>query len=214
MASDVTVSNLCKDALDKIGGGDAKFTIESINDGSATANLCLRKYPQVFKEVLCRAWWNEATKFADLGGELSGVEKAGWEYAFNLPSDYLGKCKQINQDYYYSTKIIIEYDKMIMQGKLFTNNYSNTDGDSAFIKYIFNLTDVSKFSPLLYAAVATKLAAELSPSILVDKGNVRRYFLLQEYESIVLPLAEGENAEEKGDNEDDGTYTALNVRTP
>ena len=211
----VTVTAICNYALAKIGGGKNVARITSIYDGSETANHCLVIWPQIRKEVICRAWWPEATQYADLGAELSGITQAGWKYAFNLPSDYLGRCQQINEIYHNSTKqeYLPRYDFEIIQRYLFTNVYSNEDGDSAYIRYIFNLQDTSKFSPLLYESCAVKFAAELAPVFLADDGSKRRYFLMQEYEDLVLPLAQGASAMEHGDDEDRGEYTAITART-
>lgn len=300
--SAATETILCNYAIAKIGGGlDAGFKITSISGSGDTEVLCETLYDPTRKEVLCRADWAEATKYADLGDDLkdtqidissiavgadpfpvtvttdsvhglttgdtiylldiagtggieilnglkktitvvdttsftldstagtanwshtadTGVmsdapESGNWEYVFAMPSDYLGRAKQIDESYHRSTKARynFEYDKKIVQGFLFTNLYSNADGDSAYIKYIYDLEDPSEFSPLLYEAVAVKLAAELCPCILADKGSMRRYYLLQEYERLTLPLAEGANAEQSGDNEDEGEFTALTCRVP
>ena len=212
-----TATSLCNYALSKIGGGGIgsnDFRIDSIYDGGQTANHCLRIHPPVRKEVLCRAWWSEATKYADLGAELSNIDKADWEYAFNLPSDYLGRCQQIPESYHRSTKSkhIIQYDHEVVRGMLFTNIYSNTDGDSAYIRYIYNLTETGELSPLLYEAIAVKLAAELSGALLADGGK-RRYDLITEYEELVLDVAQGENNMQHGDDECLGEYTAITCRT-
>lgn len=214
--SAATETTLCNYALAKMGGGlEESFKIDSISGDSDTEVLCELLYDQVRKEVLCRAWWSEAAKYAELGDELDDIDKADWEYAFNLPDDYLGRCKQINESYHRSTKskYQVEYDKEIAGGMLFTNHYSNSDEDTAYIKYIYDLEDPSEFGPLLYEAVAIKLAAELCPAMLSDKGETKRR-LLEEYEGLVLPLAEGMNAEQQGDDEDKGEFTALTCRTP
>lgn len=216
-----TNTDLCNYALSKVGGGGdlGSFKItnydDAVADKSDDAILCRLLLPPVRKEVLCRARWLEATKYAELTADITSIEKADWEYAFTLPTDYLGRCQQINEDYHRSTKprYIVQYDKEIVQGILFTNEYSNSDDDAAYIKYIFDLTDVSKFSPLLYNAIATKLASALAAVKLADKG-VRRLQLEQEFEQLVLPLAEGENAEQNGDDEDLGTYSAIDARIP
>ena len=213
----VTATSLCQYALSKIGGGKdvPAFSLTSIYDGTPTAAMCLVLYDVIRKEVLCRVKPNEATKFADLGAELSGVEKANWDYAFNLPTDYLCAAKQVNEDYHSSThdRYYIEYDKQIIGRILLTNNYTNSDEDSAFIVYIYNLTDVSRFNPPLYEAMATKLAAELSAGLLAD-GGARRLQLIKEYEALALPLAQGHSAEETSDATDRGEYTALTCRIP
>jgi len=211
-----TWTDFCNYAISKVGGGkDDNFFIPNVTDTSnSTAVLCARLYPRVRQEVLCRAWFAEATKYADLGAELSGVAQAGWEYAFNLPTDYLGKCQQINESYHSSTKAEYthRYDVEVASGRMFTNSYSNADGDSAYIRYVWKLTDPTKLAPLTYEAMAVKMAAELSPALLSDQGGKRRYFLVQEFEEIVLPLAEGLSREQSGDDSENGNYSAITDR--
>jgi len=211
-------TDICNYGLAKLGGGGesaASFQISSIFDSSnRTSILCLQLYGQIRKEVLCAADWPEATKYAELGAELSGIEKGDWEYAFRLPTDYLGRARLINESYHRSTKpqYISEYDKEIVQDMLFCNEYTNADDDTAYIKYIFNLQNVSKFSDLLVEAIATKLAAELSGPLLADYGK-RRAELLQEYYNIVLPNAIGQQKMAHGDDTDLGEYPAETCRT-
>ena len=176
------------------------------------ATAMLEMWPQLRREVLCRAWWTSATKYADLGVAVD-VERAGWTYAFNLPSDYLGRAEQLWESYHSTTehRYTVQIDKEIVQGRLFTNVLTNSDGDSAFIKYVFDLQNVSKFDPLLYNAIATKWAAEMANLLRAD-GGVRRRELLQEYEVLALDVAIGEDTVQNGKWEDGGDYSALEIR--
>lgn len=211
-----TWTDFCNYALSKVGAGsNDNFRILNVTDTSNdNAILCAGLYPVVRKEVLCRSWFPEATKYADLGAERSGIAKADWEYAFKLPSDYLGKAQQIDESFHRSTKAryTSQYDKEIVSGLLFTNSYSNVDQDSAYIRYVWNLTDPTKLTPSTYETMAVKMAAELSPALLNDEGGTRRYFLIREYEELVLPLAEGLGREQSGDDEERGGYSAISNR--
>lgn len=216
--NDDTLTNLFNYALSMVGGvgtGENSFRIRTISDGTDLANMLLMLWPQARKEVLARADWPEALKYADLGAELSDVDKADWEYAFNLPADYLGRCRQVDEEYDSSTlpEDTYEYDKKIIAGKrLLTNEYSNADGDSAYIQYVYDLQDVSRYSTLLYKAMAINLAASISTWVLADKG-ARRVQLLEEFETLALPLAEGEAYDQQGSSDKDrGEYTALDCR--
>ena len=203
-------------ALSKIGGAGESvgdYRIQNIDDTTnKTAVAMLEIWPQVRKEVLCRAWWTSATKYADLGAEVD-VERANWKYAFNLPSDYLGKVMQLWQDYHSSTKhkYISTVDKEVVQGRLFTNTLTNSDGDSAYIKYVFDLDIVSKFDSLLTEAISNKWAAEMATRLRADGGK-RRAELLEEYEKLVLDVADGIDASQTGDDDYKGAYSALDVR--
>lgn len=143
--------------------------------------------------------WEEATKYIECGAELSGdniPDMADWDYAFTLPSDCLRLIAQVDESDHTA-----EYDCEVMRGLLLTNDYSNDDEDSAYIKYIFDNDDITTYSPSLYAAMATKLAAELA-AVIVD--TKRRNELLTEYENYILNLAEERNQaqvyyDDKGD---------------
>ena len=199
---ETTATSICNRALLKLAGAEEQETITSIYEGTPTAIKCLILYPQVRNEVLQRWPWNECREFADLGAEVSDVEMADFEYAFNLPSDCLAVVAQIDEDSH-TTK----YGHEIRQGKLFTNDYSNTDGDSAYIDYILLESDTSKYSPSLKEAIATKLAAELAPTL----NSSQTAILKREYEYLVLPKAEGLNQAEQY-NDDEGSYSWLDAR--
>lgn len=204
-------------ALAKVGGGGSdvkKYRIGSINDDESTARAMREMEDQIRKEVMTRAFWSSATKYAELGAEVD-VERADWLYAFNLPSDYLGRCQQINEDFHRTTRprFLHQFDKEIVQGRIFTNHFSNSDNDSAFIRYIFDLTNVAKLDTHLYNAIATKWASEMA-NLLTGDGGVRRRDLLLEYEDLVLDIAQGEDAIQQGDNFQLGRYSAIDVRYP
>ena len=127
---------------------------------------------------------------------------ADFEHAFNLPSDCLAVVAQIDEDSH-TTK----YKHEVRKGMLFTDNFSNTDGDSAYIDYILLESDTSKYSPSLKEAIATKLAAELAPTLKPSQTAI----LKREYEYLVLPKAEGLNQAEQYDD-DEGSYSWLDAR--
>lgn len=198
-----TATSICNRALLKLGTAEEQQTITSIYEGTDTSINCLILYPQIRNEVLQRWPWNECREFADLGAELSGIEMADWEYCFNLPANCLAVKAQIDED---NRKT--KYDSEVRKGMLFTNDYSNSDGDSAYIDYIEIESDTSKYSPALKEAIATKLAAELAP--VMKKGQLA-YDLIQQYERLVLPKAEGLNQGEQYDD-DEGSYSWLDAR--
>lgn len=199
--TEIGATDVCNRAFLKIGTAKEQTTITSIYDGSEGANLCLVLYPQVRNEVLQRWPWNECREFADLGAELSGIEMADYEYVFNLPADCLAVVAQIDEN---NRTIIHEHE--IRRGMLFTDIYSNADGDSAYIEYIIKVVDTSKYSPALVEAIATKLAAELAPTI--KPSETLR--LKQEYEMLVLPGATGLNQAEQF-TDDKGSHSWLDV---
>ncbi len=181
---------ICNLALAKIGGGDDVLTISSLSDTDKTSVLCKLLYTPKRKTVLKRMKPQECSYYADLGDESSfSGEKAEWDYVFDLPSDNLIVCRQTDERYHK-----LDYRYEIKQSKLFTNVFSNEDGDSAYIEYIKNETDAAVFSVEVIDAIATLIAAELTPRITSGEwGWKRRQDLLEEFETLVLSNATGIN---------------------
>ncbi len=182
--------NICNRALTKIGGGIDTVTITSLSGTDKTSTLCNLLYTPARKTVLKRMKPQECSYYADLGDESSfSGEKAEWKYVFDLPDDYLTLVKQTDE---LSHKV--EWPSEVKQGKLFTNIFSNEDGDSAYIEYVKNETDGDVFSEEVINAVATLIAADLTPRITGGTwGWKRRQELLEEFENLVLPNAQGIN---------------------
>ena len=204
-----TETDVCNIALGKIGGaGDQESgtgLITSINGTDRISVRCKLLFPTVRRRVIGdlakeRAPFNETLKYLDMGTEsVSTVEKGGWTYAFDLPSDNIKVMKQIDECFVTApisiTKRPTEYRfDEIIDGTtkiLITNTLSNEDGDSAFIQYVFDQTDVSVWSEDFIDAVATLLGAELVPTV-GAVGEVRQE-LLAEYTSVNIPKAKASN---------------------
>lgn len=69
---------------------------------------------------------------------------------------------------------------------LATNSYSNDDGDSAYIEYIWYNDDPTLYTEAFIEAFATKLAYEMSVH---SKDYARRLSLLEEYERLAKPFS-------------------------
>ena len=204
--------NICNRALAKLGGGEDTRIISAIGtSGDKTSELCELLYTPTRKEVLVRVKPQECSEYEDLGDESSfSGEKAEWRYVFDLPDDCLSVIKQTDERYHK-----LEYDHEIKLSKLFTNALSNEDADSAYIEYVVNETDGSKFSESLINAIATKLASELAPRIIGGEWAwKRRLDLLDEYEKLVLPLAKGLNRRQQyhDERERESKYSILGDR--
>lgn len=182
--------NICNRALAKIGGGEDALTITALGDGTPTSDLCNLLYTPARKTVLKRMKPQEVSFYADLGAQSAFAgEKAEWDHVFDLPSDNLIVCRQTDERYHR-----INYRYEIKQSKLFTNVFSNEDGDSAYIEYIKNETDGSVFSEEVINSIATLMAADLTPRITGGEwGWKRRQELIDEFESLVLLNSTGIN---------------------
>ncbi len=210
--TDVDAVEICNRALAKIGGGDDTLEISSLSDTDPTSLLCATLYTPARKTVLKRMKPQECSYYADLGAQSAFAgEKAEWTYVFDLPSDNLIVCRQTDERFHK-----LEYRSQIKQSKLFTNNFSNEDGDSAYIEYIKDETDATVFSEEVVNAIATLMAVDLTPRITGGEwGWKRRQELLEEFETLVLPNSEGINKSMQHHDETprDALYSWLGARS-
>lgn len=202
---ELNVTALANRMFKKVGGTlgpNLNITdIDDEDDENAVAAKAI--YAQVRNEVLIRWPWNDCREYADLGAEVTGLPMADWEYAFALPSDKIAVVAQIDEE---NRKT--EYECEVRGPYLFTSDYSNSDGDSAYIDYIKLVTDASLYSPALVEAITTKWAAEMAPAYNPkEKDNLKR-----EFEYLVLPNAKASNQGSQY-SEDKGRYTWRNART-
>ena len=203
-----TTTDICNLALLQDGADLIETLADS--DVSDNAQLCRRLLPVVTSICLGRWEGSELTKFSKLGNEVEVDEQADWEFVFNLPDDCLAVIAQIDEGDH--TKKF----KYIVKGrKLYTNNYSNDDGDSAYIDYI-SVGDVSLYSPGLIEYIALKLAIAMAPKLMgiSEESQLHIQGMQRELRLRVLPEAIGRNQAE-GDIEggnDEGESTWLKNR--
>jgi len=204
--------NICNRALLKFGGGkDNTYPITSLGDGEGgTSDNCDLVYTPTRKEVLKRMKPQECTYYDEFEESSFSGEKGQWEYVFDLPDDCLIVTRMIDESNHKT-----EYDYEIRQGCLFSNNYSNDDGDAAYCEYVKNETDGTALSEEVVETMATKIAAYLAP---VEVGGelgwqISREFT-RDYETLVLPKAKGINQSTQHNNEtkDTNKYSWLGGR--
>ncbi len=205
----MTETEVCNVALGKVGGagdqsaGDA--FIRSINGSDLVSAACKRFFPVCRKLVIAelavmRTPFRETAKFKDLGTELdTDVEIGQYEYAFNLPGDFLSMSMQFDEtrmaerhNINYQFRFDVVANKAQDGYLLLTNDLSNYNDsgqpDSAFIEYAFDLKKTGAWSEGMVDCVATRLAAMLCP--VVGKGISVRNFMMQEYKLVAIPFAQ------------------------
>ena len=206
--AEVGATDICNLALIRCGVPEADL-MTSFYDGSKHSNLCNKVYPEARRRASALWEWNEGTKYADLGAALSGdslPEMADWDYAFNLPSDCLGFIAQVDQDAHNE-----KYEYELKDGKLLTNELTNSDGDSAYIHYINEEKTVTVFKVWFRYVVALCVAIDLSVSLAgKDRLNLKESLQAELYE-FVLPICKSLNQSEKY-HDDEGSYSWLDAR--
>ena len=191
--ADTDEVEVCNIALAKIGGGIDNVVISSLSGTDDTSVKCKRLYTPARKIVLTRMQPQECCYYAELTASSFSGEKADYDYVFDLPSGCLQVIAQVDEDSHTYT-----YPHQVMQSKLLTNYYSNTDRDAAYIKYVKNETDASSFSEEVRNAIATLIAADLAATIPGGEwGWKRRQEMLEEFETLVLPAAMGMNRQQQ-----------------
>ena len=118
------------------------------SEDSKLAKTCNRIWPAIRDEVLRAFPWRCVTKRANLT-RLEAVPAFGFNYYFQLPTDYLRMVGMSEADAIYET----EGDRLLY------------DDDTAYIKYIYCETDANKYDSLLCTCLAIRLAAELANPI-------------------------------------------------
>ncbi len=205
----MTESDVCNLALGKIGGGGDQDTgnafITSINGTDLVSRACKRFLPVCRKLVIAelavlKTPFRETTKFKDLGSEVTPTVEVGqWEYAFNLPGDFLSMSMQFdesrmserhNQNYQFRFDVVANaaQDGYILLTNDLSNYNDSGQQDSAFIEYAFDLKKTGAWSEGMTDCIATRLAAMLCP--VVGKGISVRNFMMQEYKLVAIPFAQ------------------------
>lgn len=164
--------SICNSAIAKIGGQ----RLVSLDDANERARLFKEQYPKIRDELLVSHPWSFATKRAAPAGVVLPPNSL-YEYKFQLPLDCLRVIDVAGKTSVWSTE----------------DGFLLADHPDPVIKYIAQVTDVSKFPPAFSEVLAAKLAADTCYS-LVQSVTLRQQ-LIAEYEKA-LRLARSYNAQE------------------
>lgn len=163
--------------------------IQSIEEGSVSANTAKMLYDGVRRSVLRDYDWNFALKEATLV-RLAKNDSKFYEYAFALPSDCIR-----------AVDLLGGVAFTVIGGKLYSNF------GEAVLRYISDVEDESLFDSKFAEALTYKLASELAMPI---KGSAE---LMQAYNNAYANLAKDaatESANESAIELDDNPY--INAR--
>ena len=205
----MTETEIANIALGKIGGAGDQLAgnafIRSINGTDIVSTACKRFFPHCRQLVISemaalKTPFRETAKFKDLGTELdTDVEIGQWEYAFNLPGDFLSMSMQfdesrmeerhtINYQYRFDVVANNNQDGYILLTNDLCNYNDDGEADSAFIEYAFDLKKTGAWSEGMIDCIATRLAAMLCP--VVGRGIEIRRAMMQEYKLVAIPFAQ------------------------
>ncbi len=138
---------ICNIALQELG--EAQIT--SFTEGTTGSSLCSLYFDFARNAVLEMHPWNFAIKRTGTLAQLSTAPKWGYTYAFQYPTDALR---------------ILETDDEVAKWTVETNNDGNkviaTDCSALKLRYVFEQTDVQKFSYNFVIALAKFLKMQLA----------------------------------------------------
>lgn len=203
MASDVDICNLALAHL----GDEATVSSISPSDGSQQADYCVLFYPIARDQLLGMHAWSFATKRVTLALLNTSELPDTWQYCYAAPNGAIQVIAVLppgNTDTFVATDPSNPlYGAPTQPGDLNTQPFIQetlqdgskvifTNVQDATARYIYGVTDTTKFPPLFVTALARLLAAYLAGPIL--KGEIGMKVAQAQYSIFVKvdgPLAMG-----------------------
>jgi len=153
--------------------------IVALTDNTPEARIANRFYDTSRKSILSECLWNFATKRVLLN---QIVDPPAWtlqemNYVYQLPSDII-RIFETNQP---NATWRVEGVQIL------------SNSDDLGIKYVYDLTDTTKFSASFVDAFADKLAADMCYAVL--NSNTESKLLTEKYDGQSLPKARTENSQ-------------------
>ena len=175
--SEIDIANMALTML-----GQQKITsLSSSNNRAVMAN---QRYADVRDSVLRAHPWNCAIK-RDKLAKSTVVPDWGYTTTFTLPSDFVR---------------LVDIEDTTQKYSIEAGNQGATDvvvllsdANEMNIRYVYQLTDVTKMDHTLKHAIAVRLAAELASVLTGDSG--KEQFLTQKYQSILVQAQWEDSAE-------------------
>ena len=151
---------ICNMALTHLG----QRTITSIDEASEPARKMKLIWESTRDEVLADAEWTFATKSEALAA-VSGVTSIEWDYIYQKPARCL-KVRRLFNESTVDTDTVTPYEIILLTS---TNSEGiATDMEGAYLKYTYQVTDPTLFSPAYAKSLSLKLAADTAKALTGD----------------------------------------------
>ena len=162
----ISLVQIANDALATLG--EQPIVNLDRNNATSTAILLRAKIPLVQRSILMEDDWNCARRIAKLV-QLENVNKRGYEYAYQLPSDPESlRIVQISVDdgkHFIDMNAYYNHNNGPLESLWDRDrNIFLCDSETVWIKYIA-LISPAEFDPFLASAFSAQLAAELAYAI-------------------------------------------------
>ena len=158
-----TVVDLCNSALQRVGAA----SILSLSDNSPEARACTIAYDSNRRDELRKHKWNFALARVILAPD-STAPVFDYDYQFTLPSDCLRVIRPNTAD----------LDWQVEGRKILTN-----DSDTLYLRYIYDVTDVTQWDASFYNVCAAALAVDICEKL--TQSNTKKQLLQSEYQDAV-----------------------------
>lgn len=155
-------TDICNLALDLLSAGTV---VDVDNPTDATESLLERWYDLSLKKALREHPWNFAAKRAILAAS-STAPAFGYAKAFPVPADFIRLLTLENSEGNQIGKDAYEFEN----GSILMN----TDSTSLRLRYVYNITDVTRFDPMFVNLLAHEIALAIAYKITESNGNVDR----------------------------------------
>lgn len=179
MAAASSPEDICNLALDDL----KQAPVTSITTPrSNTESVCARNYDTVRRECLFAHPWKFAITRIQLTPDPSATPLFGYAYAYKLPVDYI-RLITVGDDYIGDLRTLYEIESNQL---LAVAGNVTFDGTTKDVRYMRDVTDVTKFSPGFVTYLRLKLALRMSNKFSVSpaiKENLREDFKEAETEA-------------------------------
>jgi hypothetical protein len=178
----ISVVSICNRALDLLGADP----LTSLEDGTKTANLCLRNFTAI-RDIVLRSYpWNSAMRRAALPA-LAELPAWGYLFQYELPTGPLPeRCLRVHR--------VARGENYRIEGRRILTDYPAP----LQILYVAQIDDPADFDPLLAESIAARLGVYLAANLTESASRVDA---MREYYLDTLALARSVDAQEGGAGE-------------
>lgn len=167
MARPTSEVDICSLSLDILKQGN----IQSIDPpGTPTERICARWYHMTRQECLAAHPWKFATIRTILAASAT-TPPFGYTYAYDLPNDYI-RMVSVGNDYLGD----LSQQREIENGQILFSSGVTSGDTTLYLRYIYDLTQVTNFSPLFIKYFILQLALNMCSKFSIS-ASARRDIL-------------------------------------
>lgn len=167
---------ICNMALGKCGITKSIAALDFSGSASVPneARLCALYFELAFRAAARGHDWRCLATQKDISGNLTTAPVTGYTYAYQLPSDYIGSIKVMED----TSNAWRRVGRTIQ-----------TDATSLMIEYVRYTTDTDLYDDLFVETLVMRLAAHLAPALCGESAKEIADGLILWHERVSLPQA-------------------------